>query len=267
MTNKYINYKMLERQNPENLCKITVYKPLESMVSSGAREIKENLNYSSVTGIISPTTNFTMGASSSYQDIIGNVKWLDTLQQYVNIGGTMAGSDENPISQFAFKSLRLSEQQYMGSKVNDFSINLQIPILSREDNPWKIAKGLFEYVLSERGGTFNSGNSQITSFVQSSQKELVLFAPHRYRINWQNNDLTSNLGGEGDDPRGCATIQIGNRFLFRRVLVTDVSIDFNNIIYIDGKVTNMSARVSFKPWRQPDLAEMKSWFIGDGRTL
>ena len=77
----------------------------------------------------------------------------------------------------------------------------------------------------------------------------------------------SNLGGEGDDPRGCATIQIGNRFLFRRVLVTDVSVDFNNIIYVDGKVTNMTARVSFKPWRQPDLAEMKSWFIGDGRTL
>ena len=245
---KYIDYDRLKHENKENLCTISV----------------NNSSAGSITGILDTQSNISIGAKADYKDYWDNLQAFQTLQNYQGLVGSAAGG-EKQMPQVSLKSLRLSEQNYMGSTVNDFNIKINVPIISQNDDPWGIAIGMLEYVIGERSSDisisdiFGIESNKIQSFVSGAEKELVIYAPHRYRIRWSNNDITK-AGGAEDRPEGCANIRIGSRFKFDNMLITNVSCDFNNIVYVDGKVTDLGIQFSFRPWRLPDLSEVKRWF-------
>lgn len=253
---KYIDYNILKEENPDNICTISTYQPDDGVTSS------------TIVGIIDATSVFSVGAKAEYKDFMDNLKSFRELQQWQGIISSGVSSENNlKIPQVSFQSLRLSEQQYLGSTVNSLSVVLNIPIISQNDNPWDIAIGMLEYVIGDRSdGTINIptdnkifGNLQ--TFGNGALKEFLMYAPHHYRVQWADNNLTQN-GGSDDIPRGCATVKIGRRFNFEKVLITDVGCGFNNLTYNDGKCTNLKINVSFKPWRTPTLSDIKSWFVG-----
>lgn len=245
---KYIDFDILKTQNPENLCTVSVYSP-------------RSANTSTVTGIIDSTSRFSIGAKAQYQDYMQNLQTFTQLQQYQGL----IGSATDAYSQVSLQSLRLSEQNYMGSTVNDINLTMNIPIISKNDDPWKISTGMLEYVLGERASDlsiedyFGINSEKLQSFVGGAQKELLIYAPHRYRVKWASQKVF-DPGGDRDEPEGCASVVIGSRFNFRKVLITSVDCSFNNLVYHTGSVTNLQIIFSFKPWRTPDLNEMKSWF-------
>lgn len=248
---KYIDFNRLKSENPENLCTIFV---------------ENNPTAATIVGIIDPLSITSLGASAQYQDYFSNMQSFKQLQQYVGLISSATGTEEGrQMPQISLQSLRLSEQNYMGSTVNDMSLKMNVPIISQNDDPWTIAIGMFEYVLGERAGDIDIADylgvhsEKIQSFVSGAQQELAIYAPHRYRVRWSSNSVTAP-GGDKDKPEGCATIKVGSRFKFRNMLITRVDCSFNNVVYRDGKVTNLDIQFSFKPWRLPDIAEVKSWF-------
>lgn len=256
---KYIDYNMLEKFNQENLCTVGTYLN------------KDNRLNGSITGIIDPLSKFSLVGTAKYQNNMDNLETFQTLQKYQGIGNSMANSTGAELPQMSFQSLRLSEQQYMGSEIQDMSIMINVPIISSNDNPWEIAYSLLEFVLPVRpndtqikSGESLSGKAQ--AFGQALSRELVLFAPKGYRVKWDGDLNVDSTGGYNDEPQNCATVKIGQRFLFDKVLITRVSCEFNNKIYVNGACTLLNVQFNFKPWRTPTASEVRHWFsLIDGR--
>ena len=245
---KYINYAYLESTNPESICTIQTYKP-------------DYGGENKVSGILDPSSTFGLSASAEYKDYMSNLKSFQEIQQYIGLAGSLAGNNNLRPSQVSLQSLRLSEQNYMGSSIGNLSVKFSIPIVATEDNPWTIATTMLAYVVGERTNAIDVSQTpllnKMQTFTGEVEKELLLYAPHRYRVDWSQG---KGSGGAGDEPHGCATIWIGTRFTFKKVLITNVSCTFSNYVYRDGKCTNLDIQVSFKPWRMPDMFDVEKWF-------
>ena len=251
----YIDYDRLKQNNPESVCTIRTY-----LGKTETQYIEKYGSLPSIDGILDSTSLIGLQGVARYQDYMSNLNIFRELQQYLGMMGSLGGGK---VPQVSLQSLRLSEQNYMGSEVKVPSgLKLSVPIIAKKDDPWKIASNLLSYVIGVRPNAQpipqGGWGEKLKAFGANTMNEFVLFAPNNYSVKWVNGDKI--LGGSDDYPQNAVEVLIGTRFWFRPVLLTDVSCSFSNNIYVDGKCTNLDITFSFKPWRTPDVNEVRSWF-------
>lgn len=238
-----IDYEVIKRNNPNYI--LSLFVPLTPGANAG--------NYQ-IDGIIT-NSSMTIGARSNYEDMLPASGFIEKLNKHVTgVGGAITNKP-----QVALQSLRMSEQHFMGYEVSPISFEMTIPILtSYQESPSVAARTLLTYAVGVRAGDSEySNNIRPTSSVYSSAaNEFVVYAPHRYKVNWQTGGAA---GGANDTPEGAATIIVGNYYRFNDMLITDASATFDNIFYNDGKPRRVKLSFTARYWRNPRMGDIASW--------
>ena len=233
-TTVLVDYKRLLSENPEYVATVS---------------IPDLGPYTAISGLMDIDGNFSFGADTQYNDVMPASDWLSEMQKYYNVA---QNAGNHP--QVAFQSLRLSEQQFTGFNIKPFSVSLKVPVITQLDDPYTIVIKLLSYCIGYRHGDGEAGAGNITLLGKEVSREFILYAPHMYRVVY-----SDDLGGYRDEPKNAAMVSIGSRFCFRNMLITSVSGEYSNVVYSDGKVTDVQIRFDFKPWRQPNLGTIYQW--------
>lgn len=232
-----IDYKRLLNENPHYVASVNI----------------DGSTSQPIQGIIVADSQFAFGATTQYSDSIPPDQWSKKFNTWAGLGANAA---QQP--QVALQSLRMSEQSFNGFNVNDFSINLTIPVITQYDDPYTVGMRLLSYCVGTRFGK-NSDVTETDNTLQAAASqvgyEMILKAPNNYHVIYDD----SKLSGGNDRPVGSATIKIGERFMFEQCLITSVTCNYSNVVYSDGKVTWVGIDFSWKFWRSPTYADVQRW--------